>query len=117
MNMNIKHMGLDMINEFFKESKQSLGAAQCLSMENNKRFLEMRIKFLDSYLDQLEEQERKLEKELMDEIQQIIADKGAELLSIKQIKTLAAKECGVCEADLESLKEELENKDLGKEVV
>ncbi|WP_206458894.1 hypothetical protein [Anaerovorax sp. IOR16] len=112
MDMTVKHVNLEILDEFYDEAKQSLGTSKSLSLENNKRFLEMRIKYLDGYLDELEQQQKHLEEELINGIQQLIADKGAEILSIKQIIKLAAKECGVCEASLDTLNEQLENGEL-----
>jgi hypothetical protein len=107
--MTVKHVNLEILDEFFSEAKQNLGTSKSLSLENNKRFLEARIKYLDGYLDELDKQAKELEEQLINEIHQLIAIKGAEILSIKQIIKLAAKECGACELNLETLKEQQEN--------
>lgn len=112
MDMTVEHVNLEILNKFFNDTKQILGTWTTLSLENNKRFLEMRIKYLDGYLDELEQKQKQLEKELVDEIQKLVAEKGAEILSVKQIIKLAAKECGACEASLDTLNEKLENGEL-----
>ncbi len=112
MDIGIKHVSLEILGEFYDEAKQSLENLKSLSPENNRRFLETRIKYLDGYLDELEQKKKYLEEELINDIQKIIADRGAEILSIKQIIKLTAKECGVCEASLDSLNEQLKDGDL-----
>ncbi|MBN4067772.1 MAG: hypothetical protein COA82_12305 [Alkaliphilus sp.] len=111
MDRTARHIDLEALNEFFDETKQNLGILKGLSAGNNESFFEKRINYLDKYLDELEEKKKELERKLASDIQRLIADRGAEILSIKQIIRFAAKECGVCENRLETLREQLKNEE------
>lgn len=113
MDMTVKRVNVASFEEFFTETTQMLEAdkrTSTLKVESQKHFLEARIKYLDTYVDELQEKQKKLEEGLVKDIQKLIADRGAEILSLKQIIKLTAKECGVCELALNELKEQGEHK-------
>lgn len=106
--MTVDHINSEVFEEFLGVTTGGISEANA---QSKIRFFENRIKFLDDYAENLEEQEKQLRAELYVKIQELISDMGAEILSLQQLKTLAWKESGACEAHIMELKEQLEKGD------
>lgn len=106
--MTVDHVNAEVFDELFGTITGELATPAKTKTNSKIRFFENRIKFLDDYAENLEQQEKQLRAELYIKIQDLISDMGAEILSLQQLKTLAWKESGACEAHIMELKEELE---------
>lgn len=101
---------IDPVNssQFFNELKElvnGFGNVESNRSDVNKKFLKARIESLNMYIEELEDKQSEIESQLVEEIQEIMVSKGAEILMIKQTLKLAIKECGVCECNLQELNE------------
>jgi len=104
--MTINHVGTDKVNELLSRITSDTSTTKILDQETMKEFYKNRMTFLEGQSEVLEKKQEQLEGQIKKEIQQVMATKGAELLSAKQLWELVMKEIGACEYKLSELQDE-----------
>ena len=104
--MTINHVGTDKVNELLSKVTSDTATSKILDQQTMEEFYKNRIMFLEEQSAELEERQQQLEGQIKKEIQQIMATKGAELLSAKQLWELVMKEMGACEYKLKEIQDE-----------
>ncbi|WP_069997846.1 hypothetical protein [Cellulosilyticum sp. I15G10I2] len=104
--MTINHVGTDKVNELLSKITSDTATTKILDQQTMEEFYKNRITFLEGQSGELEKKQEQLEAEIKKEIQQVMATKGAELLSARQLWELVVKEIGACEYKLKEMQDE-----------
>lgn len=103
--MTFNHAGTDKAKELLTSLFDSNSQENILDQDTTKEFYSNRLDILNKQVDELEAKKNQIEKEIRLEIRHILATKGAELVSIKQLQEVILKESGACELRLSEINE------------
>ena len=104
-----KFITKESVEEYFNKVKEDVAGVKGVSGTSKTKFFEHRKDYLKERTTELEAEVEQLQQEMEEEIQKIIAEKGAKIISLTQMLKIMNEQLGAAELLAHELKEEKES--------
>lgn len=104
-----KFITKESVEEYFNKVKEDVAGVKGVNNTSKTKFFEHRKDYLKERTTELEAEVEQLQQEMEEEIQQIIAEKGAKIISLTQMLKIMNEQLGAAELLAHELKEEKES--------